>query len=33
MESGLIVIEEGFEAGELAAMGACCKSGQTHLRT
>jgi hypothetical protein len=31
-ESCLIVIEEGFAAGELAAMSNCCKTGQVSVR-
>jgi hypothetical protein len=32
-ETCLIVIEEGFEAEELAAMSSCCKTAEANLRT
>jgi hypothetical protein len=31
-ETGLIVIDEGFAAEELAAMSTCCKAGSVNLR-
>jgi hypothetical protein len=31
-ESCLIVIEEGFTAGELSAMSNCCRTGQANVR-